>query len=238
MSNTTSRSHTPNSEPRSPKLEEDENGEGVDGEDGYESVDEKPKSGRAIDLWADDEDVKKDEEIEDGSLGGEGDTEDMGVIMHGTRRSSSHQVEMSRSPSTQGLKPSLSSTSSSSSSSSSSSTPHTKPNSRKRTPPPSSSSANLSKKPKKPEPQLIGDLPRAEEAALKSFVEIEGNHYQYGTLGRSREALESMTCDCQYEHGQSPFSSLLLPPSFPSLSLRIFGSTFSIDSSYVTSPRY
>ena len=57
-------------------------------------------------------------------------------------------------------------------------------------------------KPAKAPPQLIGDLPRAEEAAMKTFVEIPANHYQYGTLGRSREALESMTCDCQYEHGQ------------------------------------
>lgn len=56
------------------------------------------------------------------------------------------------------------------------------------------------------EPQLIGDLPRAEEAAMKTFVEIRDNHYQYGTLGRSREALESMTCDCQYEHGQYSFN--------------------------------
>lgn len=53
----------------------------------------------------------------------------------------------------------------------------------------------------KPEPQLIGHLRRAEEDALRTFVEIPANHYQYGTLGRSREALESMTCDCQYEHG-------------------------------------
>jgi [histone H3]-lysine36 N-trimethyltransferase len=52
-------------------------------------------------------------------------------------------------------------------------------------------------------PQLIGDLPRAEAEALRTFVEISENHYQYGTLGRSREALESMICDCQYEHGQS-----------------------------------
>ncbi|KAJ3528888.1 hypothetical protein NM688_g7933 [Phlebia brevispora] len=59
------------------------------------------------------------------------------------------------------------------------------------------------------EPQLIGDLPRAEENAMKTFIEIEGNHYQYQTLGRSREALESMTCDCQYEHGQYPSSSSL-----------------------------
>ncbi|KAF7793530.1 hypothetical protein EIP86_004644 [Pleurotus ostreatoroseus] len=51
------------------------------------------------------------------------------------------------------------------------------------------------------EPLLIGDLPRAEENAMKTFIEIRENHYQYSTLGRSREALESMTCDCQYEHG-------------------------------------
>ena len=53
----------------------------------------------------------------------------------------------------------------------------------------------------KTEPQLIGHLPRAEDAAMRNFVQLEQNHYQYGTLGRSREALESMTCECQYEHG-------------------------------------
>ncbi|KDQ55897.1 hypothetical protein JAAARDRAFT_132908 [Jaapia argillacea MUCL 33604] len=50
-------------------------------------------------------------------------------------------------------------------------------------------------------PQLVGHLPRAEEQAYRSFTEIAENHYQYGTLGKSREALESMLCDCQYEHG-------------------------------------
>ncbi|KAI0070968.1 hypothetical protein K474DRAFT_1712871 [Panus rudis PR-1116 ss-1] len=58
-----------------------------------------------------------------------------------------------------------------------------------------------SKTKKKSEPQLIGHLPRAEEAAKATFTEIPANHYQYNTLGRSREAFESMTCDCQYEHG-------------------------------------
>ncbi|KAI0688016.1 hypothetical protein BC835DRAFT_1285649 [Cytidiella melzeri] len=53
----------------------------------------------------------------------------------------------------------------------------------------------------KPQAQLIGDLPRAEDAAMQTFVEIPDNHYQYSTLGRSREGGESMTCDCQYEHG-------------------------------------
>ncbi|KAH9894001.1 hypothetical protein C8Q73DRAFT_498617 [Cubamyces lactineus] len=62
------------------------------------------------------------------------------------------------------------------------------------------SSKSKSKPPKAPV-QLIGHLPRAEEEAMKTFVEIPENHYQYGTLGKSREALESMTCDCQYDHG-------------------------------------
>lgn len=47
-------------------------------------------------------------------------------------------------------------------------------------------------------PQLIGHFPTAEEEARKTFHELADNVYQYGTLGRSREALESMTCDCQY----------------------------------------
>lgn len=59
------------------------------------------------------------------------------------------------------------------------------------------------RKPAKKEPQLIGHLPRAEDEAYKTFVEIPENHYQYQSLGRSREAGESMTCDCQYEHGVS-----------------------------------
>ncbi|KAH9969992.1 hypothetical protein BGW80DRAFT_1176844 [Lactifluus volemus] len=53
-----------------------------------------------------------------------------------------------------------------------------------------------SRKPPKKGPQLIGDLPIASEEALKTFIEIQENHYQYSTLGRSREALESMTCEC------------------------------------------
>jgi hypothetical protein len=31
---------------------------------------------------------------------------------------------------------------------------------------------------------------------MRTFVEIQENQYQYSTLGRSREALESMTCEC------------------------------------------
>lgn len=66
----------------------------------------------------------------------------------------------------------------------------------------SSTPAPPNGKPKRTAPQLIGDLPLAGEGARATFVELPENHYQYNTLGRSREALESMTCDCVYEHGQ------------------------------------
>ncbi|XP_006455768.1 hypothetical protein AGABI2DRAFT_76781 [Agaricus bisporus var. bisporus H97] len=68
----------------------------------------------------------------------------------------------------------------------------------------SKSSTPPPKQPKKHVPhvlQLISDLPVAREEALKSFNEIPDNNYQYKTLGRSRELMESMTCDCSYEHG-------------------------------------
>ena len=66
-------------------------------------------------------------------------------------------------------------------------------------------------KPKRAAPQLIGGLPLMEEEARATFVELIENHYQYNTLGRSREALESMTCECVYEHGQ--FAVFLLSSS-------------------------
>ncbi|KAF8549008.1 hypothetical protein OG21DRAFT_1500664 [Imleria badia] len=65
----------------------------------------------------------------------------------------------------------------------------------------SSTPAPANGRPRRAGPQLIGDLPLAEEAARATFTELPANHYQYNTLGRSREALESMTCDCVYEHG-------------------------------------
>jgi len=52
------------------------------------------------------------------------------------------------------------------------------------------------KKPLKKGRQLIGHLPIAREEAMKTFIQIQENQYQYSTLGRSREALESMTCEC------------------------------------------
>ncbi|KAI0028737.1 hypothetical protein K488DRAFT_57880 [Vararia minispora EC-137] len=53
-------------------------------------------------------------------------------------------------------------------------------------------------------PQLIGHLSLANDEARRTFEEIADNHYQYNTLGRSREELESMTCDCVYEHDEDP----------------------------------
>jgi hypothetical protein len=57
-------------------------------------------------------------------------------------------------------------------------------------------------KPSPKGPRLIGHLPRAEAEALRTFVQIFDNRYFNNSLGRSREALESMTCDCVYEPGQ------------------------------------
>ena len=82
------------------------------------------------------------------------------------------------------------------------------------TPPVATPAKNGRGKKKTIDVQLIGDLPRAEEDAHKTFQELPGNHYQYGTLGRSREALESMTCDCQYAHGQSMLPPIALRPLF------------------------
>ncbi|RDB23612.1 Histone-lysine N-methyltransferase, H3 lysine-36 specific [Hypsizygus marmoreus] len=70
------------------------------------------------------------------------------------------------------------------------------------TPPPNGPPppANNKKKAQASVVQLIGNLPIAREDALATFNEILENNYQYKTLGRSREVLESMTCDCIYEH--------------------------------------
>jgi hypothetical protein len=59
-------------------------------------------------------------------------------------------------------------------------------------------------------PQIIDHLPVAREAALATFKQIDENWYQYGTLGRSRELGESMSCDCHYAPGKSIFCSFLL----------------------------
>lgn len=65
----------------------------------------------------------------------------------------------------------------------------------------SNNKATPAPKAKPAPPQLIPDLPVATEKALKTFEELTANHYQYGTLGRSQEELESMTCDCTWDGG-------------------------------------
>ncbi|KAG6866333.1 hypothetical protein C0991_005800 [Blastosporella zonata] len=67
------------------------------------------------------------------------------------------------------------------------------------TPPPVGIPLTTSKKAQASAVQLIGDLCIAREAAIATFNEIEANSYQYKSLGRSREALESMTCDCTFD---------------------------------------
>ncbi|KAL1745307.1 hypothetical protein HDZ31DRAFT_36672 [Schizophyllum fasciatum] len=51
-------------------------------------------------------------------------------------------------------------------------------------------------------PQFIGHLPVAREEALRTFRQIPENWYQYAKLGKSREAMEGSTCDCEYEEGE------------------------------------
>lgn len=63
------------------------------------------------------------------------------------------------------------------------------------------------RKPLKKGRQLIDNLPIAREEAMRTFIEIRENQYQYSTLGRSREALESMTCECP-PNGFGEFTSL------------------------------
>ncbi|KAF7326676.1 Histone methyltransferase [Mycena venus] len=72
------------------------------------------------------------------------------------------------------------------------------------TPPPLSArtpSAGTKKK-STPPLQLIGDLPIARTDALATFNEISDNNYQNKSIGRSREAMEGMTCECIYRKGK------------------------------------
>ncbi|KAF8332013.1 uncharacterized protein EI90DRAFT_3056248 [Cantharellus anzutake] len=52
-------------------------------------------------------------------------------------------------------------------------------------------------------PILIPDLPRADEQALSSFIEIPGNIYQNSSLGRWQNQDEGTSCDCVYTPGRS-----------------------------------
>jgi histone-lysine N-methyltransferase SETD2 len=65
------------------------------------------------------------------------------------------------------------------------------------------------RKPLKKGPQLIGELSVGREEAMRTFIEIQENQYQYSTLGRSREALESMTCECPL-NGSGEFTPIFL----------------------------
>ena len=67
--------------------------------------------------------------------------------------------------------------------------------------PPALSSSKNPRKAASAAIQFISDLPVARESALETFNEIFENNYQFKSLGLSREILESMTCDCTYEHG-------------------------------------
>ncbi|KAJ6554544.1 hypothetical protein B0H19DRAFT_150279 [Mycena capillaripes] len=69
-------------------------------------------------------------------------------------------------------------------------------------PQPARTSSAAAKKKSAPPLQLIGDLPVAREAALGSFNEIPDNNYQNKSIGRSREAMEGMTCECNYRKGK------------------------------------
>ncbi|KAF7373580.1 Histone methyltransferase [Mycena sanguinolenta] len=62
----------------------------------------------------------------------------------------------------------------------------------------------LPRKSPPPPLQLIGDLPVARTDALDTFNEIQDNNYQNKSIGRSREAMEGMSCECIYRRGTDP----------------------------------
>lgn len=95
------------------------------------------------------------------------------------------------------------------------------PSSQTPTPPPDEAESKPTKKGKKsppPPPQIIDHLAVATTEARGVFEEMKENWYQYAKLGRSREAGESMSCDCTYDPGEFfvLFFSfpLLFPPIF------------------------
>ncbi|KAG9007403.1 histone methyltransferase set2 [Tulasnella sp. JGI-2019a] len=51
-------------------------------------------------------------------------------------------------------------------------------------------------------PTLIGDLPRAENEALKAFIEIQNNTYENKSLGKQKQVEEAYPCDCRYRPGE------------------------------------
>ncbi|KAJ6463484.1 histone methyltransferase [Mycena sanguinolenta] len=77
------------------------------------------------------------------------------------------------------------------------------------TPPPSRTrtSSAAAKKKSAPPLQLIGDLRVARTDALDTFNEIQDNNYQNKSIGRSREAMEGMSCECVYRRGTDPLTA-------------------------------
>jgi len=59
--------------------------------------------------------------------------------------------------------------------------------------------------------QLIGHLPRSEQAAFATFERLDSNWHQYKTLGRSKVQEDAMSCECQFRPGISAFLSDLSP---------------------------
>lgn len=49
-------------------------------------------------------------------------------------------------------------------------------------------------------PQLVDHLPLANEAALRTFEELDGCHYQNARMGRTR-GNDDPACECSLERG-------------------------------------
>jgi histone-lysine N-methyltransferase SETD2 len=64
-----------------------------------------------------------------------------------------------------------------------------------------------------PAPVLIDNLPTAWDEAHDSFGTLERCVYEHKNLGLSREQDEMMVCDCIYDRGESPKTSLRWPSS-------------------------
>jgi hypothetical protein len=69
-------------------------------------------------------------------------------------------------------------------------------------------------------PQLIPDLPHAEEEAYLSFITLDSNNYQYKTLGLVKSIEESYQCDCVYELGGSILPNACARQTAASLKLK------------------
>jgi hypothetical protein len=52
-------------------------------------------------------------------------------------------------------------------------------------------------------PTLITDLPRADDAAKETYIDLERCLYESKVLGLSKQTEEMMVCDCVHEKGSS-----------------------------------